>query len=599
MDSQGSGTGKSPVGRRGTNKGRGGRRRAPGKEQNNPGKGPTGNRVPPRTLVPTPTVTPTHNPIPREAPIRDEPNPLPPDPPPTLPPAADPATAPTATPAAAPSTLLMNTRDDKAPQTTFTTLKPLTGKIMSAAEWVWWCERLEKWTKALARWSNERSKQSTAQEAWKRRQNQKGRKQQDRREDGEQEEGAERRPQGRPTRSRTITRMANLQRNYNASPRKCMDVIRHTHPPIKCEVPIGEVSEHFKGKLAAPLGIDPNAPPPYQLWTNTTPQDVMAPIITPEEVKKTLQAMDLSSAPGPDRIQFGTWKHLDPKQEIVTTILNTCRANGKIPPAWKVSSTILIHKGDDPATLDNWRPIALQNTLYRVYAAIIAKRISTWAIQMGVMSASQKGFLPTDGCLEHNHLMKSVLQDSRRMRRPAYLAYLDLKDAYGSVPHEILFKTMETAGLEGSTLGIVKDFYQDTTTTIRTKSSTTDPISINRGVKQGCPLSPILFNLVMEVLIRAAEGVPGAGYRVADTVIRSLAYADDLCVLAPSPVLLQEVLDKLHTASGWAGLTFSPRKCATLAIVRSYRARQRIDKEAFRLGGWGSQSWPGPTAINT
>ena len=129
--------------------------------------------------------------------------------------------------------------------------------------------------------------------------------------------------------------------------------------------------------------------------------------------------------------------------------------------------------------------------------------------------------------------MTSVLQDSRRRRRPAYLAYLDLKDAYGSVPHDILFKVMEMAGLEGSTLGIVKDFYQDTTTAICTKSSTTDPITINRGVKQGCPLSPILFNLVMEVLIRAAEGVLGAGYKMANLVIKSLAYVDDLASWPP------------------------------------------------------------------
>lgn len=87
-------------------------------------------------------------------------------------------------------------------------------------------------------------------------------------------------------------------------------------------------------------------------------------------------------------------KNLDPRSEIVPTILNTCRKNGRIPPSWKESTTILIHKGDDPSSMDNWRPIALQNTIYKIYAAIIASRISNWAITGNIISPSQKGFLP-------------------------------------------------------------------------------------------------------------------------------------------------------------------------------------------------------------
>ena len=474
--------------------------------------------------------------------------------------------------------LEMNTKDDRAPNKLFATLMPLTGKTLTPTDWTRWCQGLERWTAGLSRWAFERSKVDSPQQAWARRQGQKRRW--GPRGEQEQEEGSQR-SQGR---NRTITRMANLQRNYNTSPKKCMEAIRHTPPPLRCEVPIAEVTQYFTAKLAAPQGIDLTAPPPFHLWSQVTQSDVMDTMISPEEVKRTLQAMDMGSASGPDRIHYRTWKYLDSNQEIVTGILNTCRVNGKIPPAWKTSFTILIHKGDDPQVLDNWRPIALQNTLYKVYTAIIARRISGWAVDMGIMSPSQKGFLPLEGCLEHNHLMTSVLQDSRRKKKAAFLTWLDLKDAYGSVPHEILFRVMELAGLEGTTLKVVKDIYHNTTTSVRTKGATTAPITIKRGVKQGCPLSPILFNLVMEVLIRAAEGVPRAGYRMANSVIRSLAYADDLCVLAPTPELMQQVLDRIYRASTWAGLTFSPRKCATLAIIRAYRARQRVAKEVFKIG---------------
>ena len=218
-----------------------------------------------------------------------------------------------------------------------------------------------------------------------------------------------------------------------------------------------------------------------------------------------------------------------------------------------------IHKGDDPLILDNWRPLALQNTLYKVYAAVIAKRITDWAMEEGIMSSSQKGFLPMEGCLEHNHIMTSVLQDSRRRKHSIILTWLDLKDAYGSVPHQTLFTIMGLAGLGGLTLQI--------STTRRPQPSApgkTGPITIQRGVKQGCPLSPILFNLVMEVLIRAAESTVNVGYSIANSVVKILAYADDLSVFASTPEVMQGMLDRVVQASEWAGLTFSPRKCATL-----------------------------------
>ena len=420
------------------------------------------------------------------------------------------------------SPLLMNKEDNRAPLKLFSPLKPFTERVLSMAEWSRWCHDLQRWTLGLSKWAFDRSKADSPQQAW-------GRRQTQRRQRGNQD------GQGPPPhtgRNRTITRMANLQRLYNSSPKECIDSIRHNPPPLRCEVPKEDVERYFREKLQPPEGINVEVRPPFDLWLTVSPSDVMETSITQMEVKGVLQSMDVGSAPGPDRIRYRTLKQIDQGMETVTSILNTCRVNGKIPPEWKQSSTILIHKGDDPLALDNWRPIALQNTLYKVYAAVIARRISCWAVDTGVMSQAQKGFLPMEGCLEHNHLITSVLQDSRKRRRPAFLTWLDLKDAYGSVPHEILLKTMKLAGLEGATLRIVEDFYHQPTTTVKTKQATTHPITIRRGVKQGCPLSPILFNIVMEVIIRAAEGTPAAGYRIANSTVKSLAYADDLCILA-------------------------------------------------------------------
>ena len=123
-------------------------------------------------------------------------------------------------------------------------------------------------------------------------------------------------------------------------------------------------------------------------------------------------------------------------------------------------------------------------------------------------------------------------------------------------------RVLNLAGLRRSTIDIIRDIDTDSITRIKTNTEITRPIVCRRGVKQGCPLSPILFNLVMEAVIRAVEDVPDSGYNMAISCIKSLAYADDLCILATSHSTTQKMLDRAHLASRWVGLTFNARKCA-------------------------------------
>ena len=104
---------------------------------------------------------------------------------------------------------------------------------------------------------------------------------------------------------------------------------------------------------------------------------------------------------------------------------------------------------------------------------------------------------------------------------------------------------------------------------IKTANGITAPIRCDKGVKQGCPLSPILFNFAMEPIIRAADSIPSGDYAFGNHTIRSLAYADDLCVLTQSTNSMQEVLQAIQSASNWAGLNFNSRKCGTLTLSRS------------------------------
>ena len=159
--------------------------------------------------------------------------------------------------------LLMNKEDNSAPQKLFATLKPLTERVLAPAEWTCWCHDLQRWTAGLSKWAYDRSKADSPQQTW-------GRRQAQRRNRGDNPPGGRENQdgQGPPPhtgRNRTITRMANLQRQYNSSPKECMDSIRHTPPSLRCEVPKEEVERYFGEKLKPPEGINADASPPFRL----------------------------------------------------------------------------------------------------------------------------------------------------------------------------------------------------------------------------------------------------------------------------------------------------------------------------------------------
>ena len=110
------------------------------------------------------------------------------------------------------------------------------------------------------------------------------------------------------------------------------------------------------------------------------------------------------------------------------------------------------------------------------------------------------------------------------------VVWFDLKNAFGSVPHSRMFEMMEWLNVPESFITLSKDIYHRSTFRVRTSSGYTKDIPQNVGVKQGCPLSPLLFNLAIQGMLIGLDQVEDAGYKLSDGLtLKYLAYADDLC----------------------------------------------------------------------
>ena len=278
-----------------------------------------------------------------------------------------------------------------------------------------------------------------------------------------------------------------------------------------------------------------------------------------------------NTAPGEDRVEYAHLKKIDPTGKILAPMFNTCLRAKNVPPIWKEAVTILIYKKGDPADVSNFRPIALMSCIYKLLMGIMAKRLTRWSIDAGILSPEQKSARPTEGCYEHTYILKSLVGQARRNKKKLALAWLDIRNAFGSVLHAVILTTLRYLGVPEELVSLIMNAYRGASTTIKLPDGSTRSIPIQAGVKQGCPLSPILFNLCIELILRrvkeAAANLKSGQCDHYGTLISCLAYADDLVLIARSKKALQTLLDAASDAANIVGFQFRPDKCATLSLT--------------------------------
>ena len=134
-----------------------------------------------------------------------------------------------------------------------------------------------------------------------------------------------------------------------------------------------------------------------------------------------------------------------------------------IPGSWKNTSTILIYKKGHLTSPSSWRPISLINTVAKIFTGCINRRFLVIK-KHKLLSPAQKGFLQSEGCLEHNFILQSSIQDAKRRRQEISIAWLDLTNAFGSVLHSVIFDALRSKGFHPNTVRLIMNLYKGSST---------------------------------------------------------------------------------------------------------------------------------------
>lgn len=300
--------------------------------------------------------------------------------------------------------------------------------------------------------------------------------------------------------------------------------------------------------------------------------------ITTSEVERI--SVRKGSAPGLDGISPRAWNAVP--VPIRALLFNLLLLAGEVPSSIATTRTVFLEKGSMPERPEpsDYRPLSIGSVVLRHLHKILAKRISN----LDIIDIRQRGFRPVDGVCENTTVLSAVLSDARRSCRTLHIACVDLSKAFDTVSHDAIHKALEEAELPLAFREYVREIYSTAATVIHGTDGRV-PIKLGRGVRQGDPLSPLLFNLVVDrALGILSEDV---GYRFGGRVIGALGYADDIVLLSSTKAGLQENLNRLHEAFAMNGLTINAKKTGVLSLVASGRDK-KVKVETipqFTVGG--------------
>jgi hypothetical protein len=391
---------------------------------------------------------------------------------------------------------------------------------------------------------------------------------------------------------------AKVQEAYSTSPGIAMKrfIDHRVSPPCRIEKEL--VTSHFREAWARPHEPFEEAPEghPFHLESRISEEngsaDMMEFMLSEKNIKEVIQSRQDLSSNGNDGVGYRIIKAAGQEGvKFMKLIIEATIRCKKVFKSWKEARTILIFKKGREDDINNWRPISITNCIYRIYTCLMARCFQAENQKAHFYTDRQKGFIKkTNGCSEHAILLNELFQDARRKGKDLYVTTIDFANAFGSVPHELIFSTMKQRGFPEWVIEIVKDMYDDAKSTILHRGEQTEPISWRKGVKQGCPLSPLLFNLCLEPLLEAIQKMEKIGAPVAlpgevTVEFKAQAYADDLLLISGRRSGIEVMLGTVGEYEDWAKMGVNDVKCETVTYTHDDNGRRAYDEEALKLKG--------------
>ena len=288
--------------------------------------------------------------------------------------------------------------------------------------------------------------------------------------------------------------------------------------------------------------------------------------ITFEEAGSVLKNMQNFKSPGTDGFTVEFFKAFWGKiGHFVVKALNEGYRKGELTPTQKQGIITCIPKGDKSRDeIRNWRPISLLNVVYKIGSGCIAKRLRTLLPKL--IDEDQTGFMQNRYIGDNLRLIYDLIDYVNKQNIPGMLLNCDFEKAFDSIDWGFMFKVLEAFGFGEGFIRWIRTFYNGIRSTVVVNGQTSPWFPIQRGCRQGDPISPYLFILCVEILaIMIRENKDIKGIIINGIEHKITQYADDTeFSLDGEKKSFESCIEVLDTFGNKSGLLLNPGKTSVI-----------------------------------
>lgn len=255
-----------------------------------------------------------------------------------------------------------------------------------------------------------------------------------------------------------------------------------------------------------------------------------------DELNAAVQQLGKHKTPGLDGLTTEFFQSFWPilKDDFLSVLSHAC-SSGNLPFSLRRAIITLIPKKGDLTDIANWRPVSLLNTDYKIFAKLLANRLKLCI--NNVVHQDQSYCVPGRTINDNICLIKNVIDYSNCNNSPLAVVNLDQKKAFDNVEHGYLTSTMRAMGFGDKFISYINLLYRGAESLVKVCGSLTTPFPFDKGIRQGCPLSGLLYSIAIEPLLhRLRSNLDKHSFQLpgTDNYCSVTAYADDVTVFITS-----------------------------------------------------------------
>jgi exonuclease III len=302
--------------------------------------------------------------------------------------------------------------------------------------------------------------------------------------------------------------------------------------------------------------------------------------ITADEIQTTLKTCTKKKSPGPDGLTYEFYqRNFETVKDDLHTLFNNFLLHpNTVPENFANGIIVLIPKKKNPDGINDYRPISLLNCDYKLFTKILANRITAHLDQ--IIGEEQSACISDKSCVGNITKLRNLLAKATSSRRLKFAIFsLDMNKAFDRVDHEYLWRCLEKFGFPQRFIELLKNLYKNAKSQVLVNGFLTNQIPINRSVRQGCPLSMVLFVLYIEPLLKMINEVI-SGEQIGQSTVKALAYADDVCYVVKNDKESDEVLLATQTFCNESGAVLNKTKSEFLRVNQCQIGPQLITENS-------------------